>query len=140
MLSNEVRQKAKDHIESGKIAESEEDINSAIRHYETALEYKYPDPVPYQRLMILYRKEKNYKEELRVIKAGLDAIINDINDRKQQNFSTRNLRKVRELSNAFMKSAGSKNNKKEITYYPEPVPTWMKRKEMVEKKLKEKKN
>ena len=136
MTSFEIRRKVSDHIEAGKKAEDEDDVSSAIRHYETAIDYKYPDPLPYKRLMILYRKEKNYKDELRVIKSGLDAIINDIDLRKQQNFSSRNLRKVKELSNAFIKTAGSKDKKDFKTYYPEPVPSWLKRKELVEKKIK----
>lgn len=135
---NEIRYKIREHIEAGKAAEGENDFNTAIRHYETAIDYRYPDPVPYQRLMILYRKEKNYKEELRVITTGLDVLINDIEERKKKSLSSRNMRKVKELSTAFMKSSGLKNKNGKTIYYPEPVPGWIKRKELVEKKVKRK--
>ena len=40
-----------------------------------------------------------------------------------------------QLSNALAKSLGQRGKKVQELYYPEPIPKWIKRREMVEKKL-----
>lgn len=47
------------------------DITNAIAIYEKNLEIAYPALHSYERLMILYRREKRYEDEIRVIKKAL---------------------------------------------------------------------
>ena len=60
-----------DITDKAKKAEHEGDLKLASTLYEQALK-KYPiDEFSYNRLMIVYRKLKQYKDELRVIKKGI---------------------------------------------------------------------
>lgn len=57
------------------LAIEKEDTEKAISMYETLVSEKYSYTAnPYQRLAILYRKAKRYDDEIRVIKAGLQAL------------------------------------------------------------------
>ncbi|HUR11502.1 MAG TPA: hypothetical protein VM012_09035 [Flavitalea sp.] len=133
MTTNELRQKVRDkRVEASQ--QEEKNNSEAIRLYEECIGFEYPDPIPFQRLMILYRKEKKYKEELRVINSGIKIFTDDMEEQKKNNHASRNLKKINELSNAFMKSAGLNKKNSEI-FYPEPIPTWLKRKALVEKKI-----
>ena len=63
-------------IEEADNAEKKEHIPLAIKDYEEAIK---KDPLrekAYDRLMILYRKEKDYKSELRLINAGIKSFEN----------------------------------------------------------------
>jgi hypothetical protein len=116
-------------------AESNEDIETAIRLYEQNIKEGYPDPYAFDRLMILYRKQKQYRDELRVINRGI-KVFTELNERhrKQMMAEARNKKQVRELSEALMQKVGLKDKKGKDTYLPEPIGRWMKRKQVVEKK------
>ena len=94
--------------------------------------------IPYERLMIHYRKEKDYAAELKVIKKGIDtfkkfyANIQGSAIKKQKS-------KIAELSRKISKSTGLTDKKGNDAYLPEPLPKWMKRQLVVEQKLKKKK-
>lgn len=104
-------------------------LEEAAGLYEAAIRSKPHDELPYQRLMIIYRKLKQSKDELRVIKAGL-SVFESIYHKKSRN------KKLTALSNALMKSAGLSNSKGQPVYYPEPINKWRKRLELLQKKLK----
>jgi hypothetical protein len=106
-------------------AEDKGDLKKAISLYEQVIKKEPLYEYPYDRLMILHRKLKQYKEELGVIK------------NKSQELTGEN-KKIIQLSNALMKSVGLKDRKGQNLYYPEPVPKWEKRKLVVEKKIKSK--
>ena len=53
--------------------EQEGKINEAIKTYEKNIELGYPAHHSFKRLMILYRKEKNYASEIRVIHRALEV-------------------------------------------------------------------
>ena len=65
------------HVTSPKItdeainAELEEDLKRAATLYEQAIKEKPTDEFSYNRLMIVYRKLKQYKDELRVINKAI---------------------------------------------------------------------
>ncbi len=44
---------------AGKQAELTNDVNAAIKHYEENVKAGYADQYAYDRLMVLYRKQKN---------------------------------------------------------------------------------
>lgn len=112
--------------------EKEGQLEKAAELYEEFIKSKPLDEHPYNRLMIIYRKLKQPKDELRVIKAGIAVFESKLIRRSRD-------KKLTALSNAMMKSAGLADKKGKTTFYPEPISKWMKRKELVEKKLRDKK-
>lgn len=123
----------KEIINKAKDAESDNDIEQATTLYEQARKVDPANEYPYERLMIIYRKQKKYKEELRVINEGIKFFETFYKDKSQQLFG--NDKKIMELSNALMKRVGLQDKKGKNLYYPEPIAKWRKRKETVEKKL-----
>ena len=117
-------------IKQAKEAEKENDVETATALYEKAIKQKPVLEQPYARLMVIYRKEKEYKKELAVIKKALDIFTN-VYDKKKE---ATNTAKVASLSKALMKSLGVKSTDED--FYPEPIAKWLKRKAVVEKKIK----
>ncbi|HYK47897.1 MAG TPA: hypothetical protein VEV83_22120 [Parafilimonas sp.] len=126
--------KLEDLVTRGKQAESDEDPEQAAKFYEQALKEQPVDPYPYERLMIIYRKLKRSRDELRVINTGLKN-LRASNKQRQQKTVGRNST-IKTLSQALMKSSGLIDKKGNLLYEPEPIPKWEKRKSVVEKKLK----
>jgi hypothetical protein len=121
---------------SAKEAESKDDIKTAIRLYEENIRLGYPDPFAYDRLMILYRKLKDYKNEMRVINRAVKVFTEDYNrHRKSMISDAKSKKKVMELSSAIMKKSGLTDRKGNETFVPEPVGRWIKRKELLQKKI-----
>ena len=121
-------------IENAKEAEADGKLEEAAKFYEQVIKQNLVEDFPYDRLMIIYRKLKKYKEELRIINRGIKLYENFYNKPNRKN-STKQKQLV-SLSDAFMKSAGLKDKKGNLLYLPEPLARWTKRKGMVEKKLK----
>ena len=72
--------------------EKENNIDKAITAYEQNILLRYPASHSYNRLMVIYRKQKDYKNELRVI--GLACSVFP----KEEKYKKRKL-KVREIIN-----------------------------------------
>lgn len=58
--------------------EKQGDTASAIEVYEKNLEIGYPASHSYNRLMIIYHREKRYEDEVRVIKKAIVAFSSDV--------------------------------------------------------------
>lgn len=71
-------QQTADNNNKGIAFEKEGNITSAIEVYEENLKIGYPATHSYIRLMILYRKEKKYEDEIRVIKKAIDLFSSDV--------------------------------------------------------------
>jgi hypothetical protein len=123
----------KEIIDKAKDAESDNDIEQAASLYEQARKADPANEYAYDRLMIIYRKLKKYREELRVINEGIKFFEEFYRNKSAQFAGTD--KKIMELSNAFMKRVGLQDKKGKNLYSPEPIPKWRKRKETVEKKL-----
>ena len=95
-------------------------------------------PLPYDRLMIHYRKEKDYEEELKVIKKGID-VFKKYYSNLQASVVKRKKSSIEELSRKISKSTGLADKKGNNIYLPEPLPRWNKRLTTVQQKLKNKK-
>jgi len=120
-----------------KEAEEDDDVNKAVRFYEQNIKEDYADKIAFERLMIIYRKQKEYKEELRVIKRGIEVFQKNMKERVKHSLARHvSDKKLEQLSSAILKITGQK---KEEVHFPDPVDRWLKRKEIVEKKLKTKK-
>lgn len=121
----------------GNLHAMEEDIDAAIKQYEDNIKAGSRDQNSFERLMILYRKQKKYKDELRVINRAIKVFTEDYaRHQKNQIVTARNKKQVKELSAAIMRKAGLTDKKGNETYLPEPIGKWTKRKAVVEKKLK----
>jgi tetratricopeptide (TPR) repeat protein len=119
----------KETIEEGVEAE-EQDVSVAIADYEEAIKTNPLAEKAYDRLMIIYRKDKDYKSELKVINAGIKAFENFYKSKKSDS------RKVAEISNKLNRSFGFTDKKGNAVYDPEPIAKWKKRKTIVLKKIK----
>jgi tetratricopeptide (TPR) repeat protein len=67
-------------------------IDEAISVYEKNIKSNYPAAHSYDRLMILYKKDKRYFDELRVIKSALQVFKNDT---KYQDRLTKTLERIK---------------------------------------------
>jgi tetratricopeptide (TPR) repeat protein len=120
-------------LQQAEAAEKNSNYELAEKLYKKQLNLKTFNEFIYKRLMIIYRKQKRYKEELDIINRGLEHFEEDrINKSTEKNTSAT----VKRLSNSLNKSLGLTNNKGKLLYEPEPVPSWKKRKAIVQKKLK----
>src|SRR3954468_18486004 len=120
-------------IEKAKEAEGAEQFERAAEIYDKILKEDNLEVEAYDRLMIVYRKLKDYKKELLVIDRGIKA-YQDFYDSKVSKS-----KKVIEISNKLAKSFGFIDKKGNSTYDPEPIGKWKRRRSVVEKKLKPKK-
>jgi len=114
-------------------AEQDNHIDKAIQLYEQNIKEDYADEFAFERLMILYRKEKEYKEELRVIRRGIEVFKQSMKEHLKHSLSRHvDSKKLEQLSNAILKKTGSK---KPEVHFPDPVDKWIKREEIVKQKL-----
>lgn len=120
-------------FDKAKEAESDGKLEDAAAFYERLVKENNSDELVFNRLMIIYRKLKLYKDELRIINKGIKVFENL---QKKPARKSEKLQKLATLSDAFMKSAGLKDKKGNPVYIPEPLARWIKRKSIVEKKLK----
>jgi hypothetical protein len=125
---------AAEAITKGREAEAEENPEEAAKFYEFAIKEKSLDEFPFDRLMIIYRKLKKYKDELRVIERGIKLFDEHYNKPSRKKSARHD--QISTLSNAFLKTAGLKDKKGNLLYIPEPIARWQKRKAVVEKKIK----
>jgi tetratricopeptide (TPR) repeat protein len=116
-----------------KEAEENNELEKAAKIYERVIKMEPHEEQPYNRLMIIYRKLTKYEDELKIIKKGI-ASFEELYQKKSERLLGKN-QSVARLSNALAKSLGQKGKKTESLFRPEPIPKWMKRQKMVEKKL-----
>lgn len=109
-----------------------------IDQYKEEVEKGVVNTLPYERLMVHYRKEKDYTAELKVIKQGIAAFKKHYSGLQRTPLKKKG--KVQELSKLFSKTAGLTDKKGNELYLPEPLPKWIKRQATVEQKLKRKKS
>jgi len=120
------------NVQLGKEEEAKDNFKQAAKYYEEAIKDVRADELPFNRLMIIYRKQKLFKDELRVIKKGIKTFEAFY---KTQSAKSRKGKKLSDLSELFMRSSGLKDKNGNLVYQPEPIAKWVKRKEVVEKKL-----
>ena len=66
----------KETIRKAKETETNGDPEQAAELYEQVIKDEHADEFPYDRLMVIYRKLKRYKDELRVINSGIKSFEN----------------------------------------------------------------
>jgi DNA-binding SARP family transcriptional activator len=112
-------------------AEEDSNIDIAVQQYQEVIKIDPLNEQAYNRLMILYRKMKDYKKELSVIDKGIKAF-----EKLYKPKATGRMKKVAEISLKMAKSVGLLDKKGAAVYEPEPIGKWKKRKLLVEKKIK----
>jgi hypothetical protein len=112
-------------------AEQGGELKQAATLYQKVVKMNPTDEVAYNRLMLIYRKEKDYKKEMATIRAGIKAFeeLYDTSSRFKANTS------IARISKRLLKSTGLANKKGESIYQAEPLGKWKRRKLIVEKKL-----
>ena len=114
-------------------AEQAGHVQKAVKLYEQNIKEDYADEYAFERLMIIYRKQKEYKDELRVINRGIDLFEHNLKEHLKQTLSRHiDGKKLETLSNAILKKTGSKTQQ---PHFPDPIDKWMKRREIVKQKL-----
>jgi hypothetical protein len=115
------------------VAEEEGNMVKAVKLYEQNIKEDYADEFAFERLMIIYRKQKEYADELRVINRGIALFQQNMKDHLKNSLSRHiDGKKLEQLSNAIMKKTGANSTD---LHFPDPIDKWIKRKEIVEKKL-----
>lgn len=109
-----------------------------LDQYREDVEKGVIDPHPYDRLMIHYRKEKDYAAELKLIKKAISTFKKHYTDLQRTSIKKKKS-KIQELSRQFSKTAGLTDKKGNEIYLPEPLPKWIKRQATVEQKMSRKK-
>ncbi|MCR6095849.1 hypothetical protein HXA31_09415 [Salipaludibacillus agaradhaerens] len=61
----------------GKELEKNGDIEKAIELYELNVRSEFPGNFPYDCLAIIYRKKKNYDEEIRVLQKAIEVFVGE---------------------------------------------------------------
>lgn len=117
-------------IDEAKQAEKDQHPEKAIELYEKAIKQEPLETFPYIRLMILYRKAKDAEKELKVINKSI-RVYKEYYDEKAGRLLHN--RKLEMAGKALLKSL-TPAGQNPATLYPEPIPGWMKRKSLVEKK------
>lgn len=78
------------------------DISSAIKLYEYNIQHRFEGNHPYDRLAIIYRKQKQYDKEIFILESAIDVFTHDVpysrpdRFKKLSNFKE-SLKKVKEL-------------------------------------------
>ena len=118
-------------IDTARAAESEQRLDDAAKIYEEIFSREPLNETVANRLMIIYRKLKLFKKELRVINKGVKSFEAFYRSRSRH----RTNKKIAELSSALSVKTGLTDKKGNSAYDPEPIARWKKRKLIVEKKL-----
>lgn len=120
-------------LRGAKTAEENEELEDAAKLYQRIIKMEPHEEFPYNRLMVIYRKLTRYEEELKTIKKGIEA-FQELYQQKSRRLLGKNNTAVR-LSNALAKSLGQTGKKTDPEQFPEPIPKWIRRQKVVEKKL-----
>ncbi|MGZ8511701.1 MAG: hypothetical protein ACXWV8_10760 [Chitinophagaceae bacterium] len=119
-------------LNRAKELENQGDLEKAAAAFENAIKDNPLNEYAYDRLMIFYRKNKEYKKEKALIVAGIKAFRQLYNDASKRPAS----KKIILLSNALLKATGLADKKGKLLYEKEPLERWNKRMQVVLKKLK----
>ena len=118
-------------IERAKELEINGELEQAAALYEKVIKADPHRETAYNRLMIIPRKQKEYKKELALINKGIKTFTDFYAPGLKKSFN----KKVEQISRALLKSTGLADKKGVPLYQQEPIGRWTRRKQIVEKKL-----
>lgn len=114
--------------------EKEGNIQEAINIYEKNIVDEYPAIQSYERLMVLYRKNKDYDNELRVINTAIKAFGKE-NEARYNNAikNQKNKKYLEEIQLANETNTGVKNDEGWYIFLPYNIMKYIERLEKVKK-------
>lgn len=113
--------------------ERQDDLMAAIKVYQDVVQSDPLHAAAYNRLMVIYRKQKKYCDELSVIKQAIHAYEKDLLE-DQKAWKKAN-RKIATISQTLAKSLGLLNEKGKSNYEEPQLTTWKKRAAVASKRL-----
>ena len=119
-----------DLIGTAKYEEKEGNLHEAAKLYEALIKSYPANEYSYNRLMMIYRRQKEYKNELRIINEGIRVF--------QELYTPSAIGKhknIIKLSRQLNILTGLTDKKGKSVYDAEPIGKWKKRKQVVLKKL-----
>jgi len=119
-------------LHEAKDAEAAEDWKQAETLYKDVIKIDPHNETAYNRLMIVYRKQKEWNKEWQTAKKA----ISSFEDMYAETAKTRNNKKISRLSNSLLKLTGLADKKGKPIYQPGPLAKWKRRKSTLDKKLK----
>nr|WP_295870284.1 hypothetical protein [uncultured Chitinophaga sp.] len=128
-----VRESHKSLIEKGHQLEKEGALDKAIQIYLTAVKKDPLNAAPYNRLMILYRKQKEPRKEMAIINEAIKAYEDNV--KAEQSSWMKKNRKAAGISRELVKALGLTDKKGVPVNLPPQIVTWKKRKENLGHKL-----
>jgi hypothetical protein len=124
---------ATDLLKEARQAEENNDTAGAAKFYQQLIRKQPHLEEAYGRLMVIYRKQKDYEAELDVINKGIRAFEEFYKQRSEKVLGGH--KGAQRLSSALARALGQSGKKGSELLYPQPIPKWLKRQEVVEKKL-----
>ena len=122
-----------DMLSKAKQLEKEGDLNGAITVYEKIIKKNPVNEYAYNRLMIIHRKNKDYRKEKAIIDEAIAAFQRLYSESLRLSPSAR----VKTLSKQILKATGLADKKTgKLLYERQPLYRWNKRRELVMKKIK----
>ncbi len=128
-LAHKSQFSASERLSNAKALEAEGKYEKASAEYEKLLKIFPKDQFIYERLMILYRKQKDYKKEKATILAGIKVFSKLHQPAKSSN------RKIASLSRALLKFTGLVDKNGNPVFEQQPIGKWKKRLDGLVKKL-----
>lgn len=111
-------------------AEKNDDNKKAIDLYKSIIDQDRLNIPAYEKLMKLFRRSKEYKKELAIIKQGIKSY-----EAYYKMHKPKHSKAVDTISSKLNKSLGLVSKKGVSVFDPEPLDKWKKRLSIVEKKL-----
>ena len=105
-----------------KIKDTGEDPKMAIKNYIAILKKEKHNTNAYNRLMILYRKQKEYAKEAALITTAIDTF-----EAFYAKHQPKHTPAISKLSRALAIATGLATKKGQALYDPEPIAIWRKR-------------
>lgn len=127
-VNKETKKTLTEWLTIAKEKEAEEEFDGAIDAYRHVIKEHPKKEYAYQRLMILYRKRKDYKKELEVVETGLKNFQHLMGNKNEKPN-----KKIDQLSRSLMKSTGLMDKKNNPAFLPEPLHKWTRRKIALQK-------
>ena len=119
-------------LHQAKGAEAAADWKQAEALYQEVIKIDPHNEAAYNRLMIVYRKQKEWNREWQTVKKA----ISSFEDMYAESTKTTENKKIARLSHSLLKLTGLADAKGKPIYLPGPLAKWKRRKATLDKKLK----
>jgi tetratricopeptide (TPR) repeat protein len=121
-------------LEQARQLEAKDDLPGAIALYDEALSNDPLTIAAYNRLMIIYRRQKAYKKELDTINKGIKSLEDNVHQTRTAWMKAH--RKAAKISQALAKSLGQIDAKGKLTNEDPVITGWKRRKALILKRMK----